>query len=105
VGFVGNINYAQMIDLAAGFVGLDPAGDDGYRYGLWPGQTELKVSSYAGELRKNFFDLPSTPPAGAKAPSRGGCYVGRGRLPMPPVAGAAAPARKEETKKEEPKKP
>jgi len=91
VGFVGNINYAQMIDLAAGFAGLDPAGDDGYHYGLWPWETELEASSYAGSLRTQMFDLPSEPPAGAaNPPSRGGCYFGRGHLPMPPTDGAAA---------------
>ncbi len=89
MGFVGNINYAQMIDLAAGFVGLDPAGDDGCRYGLWPGQTELAVSSAAGELRKQMLDLPSEPPGGPKPPpAKGGVYWGRSKNPMPPVAGA-----------------
>ncbi len=98
MGFVGNINYAQMIDMAAGFMGLDPANDDGYRYGLWPWETKLEVSDYAGSLRADFFGLPSRPKAGAKEISRGGCYVGRGHNPMPPVAAAAAPVKKEEKK-------
>jgi len=101
VGFVGNINYAQTIDLAAGLIGLDPARDDGYRYGLWPWEEKLEVSSYAARLRKELFDLPSAPKAGAKAPARGGAYLGRGHNPMPPVAGAPAPA--PEPKKEEKK--
>lgn len=96
MGFVGNINYAQALDLAAGFVGLDPAGDDGYRYGLWPWEDgRLETSSLAGELRGTFFGLPSEPKAGAKPPSRGGVYFGRGHCPMPPVAAAAAPAKEE----------
>ena len=27
-----------MVDFVAGFMGLDPAGDDGRKYGLWPWQ-------------------------------------------------------------------
>ena len=29
-----------MLDFAAGFMGLDPAGDDGHKYGYWPWQIE-----------------------------------------------------------------
>jgi hypothetical protein len=38
VGLIINANFAQMIDFAAGFMGLDPAGDDGRKYGLWPSE-------------------------------------------------------------------
>jgi len=27
-----------MIDFGAGFMGLDPAGDDGRKFGRWPGE-------------------------------------------------------------------
>ncbi len=27
-----------MMDFAAGFMGLDPAGDDGHKFGRWPGE-------------------------------------------------------------------
>ena len=33
-----NANFAQMMDFPAGFMGLDPAGDDGKKYGAWPWQ-------------------------------------------------------------------
>jgi len=29
-----------MMDFAAGFMGLDPAGNDGHKYGYWPWQIE-----------------------------------------------------------------
>ena len=35
-----NAHWAQMLDFAAGFMGLDPAGDDGHKYGYWPWQIE-----------------------------------------------------------------
>ena len=92
MGFVGNINYLQMIDLAAGLVGLDVCGDDGLRYGLWPGQTGYAPSEQAAELRKQAFDLPSRPQPGAKPAAKGGWYWGRGHNPMPPSA-VAAPAK------------
>jgi len=90
VGFVGNINYAQMIDLAAGFVGLDPCADDGYRFGLWPWERKegLQVSEQAVSLRKDIFQMDSTPKPGAKpAAEKGGAYWGRGHSPTPPVEG------------------
>ncbi len=37
---MANANWAQMLDFMAGFMGLDPAGDDGRKYGLWPWQIE-----------------------------------------------------------------
>jgi len=35
-----NANFAQMMDFPAGFMGLDPAGDDGKKYGAWPWQID-----------------------------------------------------------------
>lgn len=100
VGFVGNINYLQPIDLMAGFIGLDPARDDGYRYGLWPWEDALGASDYAGTLRSRIFNLPSEPPKEGKAPSRGGTFFGRSHRPLPPLAAAAAGPQPEEPKKE-----
>jgi hypothetical protein len=88
VGFVGNINYAQMIDLAAGFIGLDPCGDDGYRFGLWPWQTEATASEQAASLRKDIFQMESGPEPGAKSVERGGVYWGRSLNPLPPMEGS-----------------
>lgn len=90
MGFVGNINYAQMIDMAAGFMGLDPAGDDGCQYGYWPWESEWTPSEQAASLRSEIFGLPAEPVAGAKPPVQEGVFFGRGHLPLPP--GAAAPA-------------
>lgn len=38
VGLVWNLRYMEMIDFYLGFAGLDIAGDDGYQFGVWPGQ-------------------------------------------------------------------
>ena len=40
MGIIPTVEFAQMIDFAAGFMGLDPAGDDGHKYGYWPWQIE-----------------------------------------------------------------
>ena len=36
VGFVWNARWTQMIDFMLGFTTLDLAGDDGYKFGVWP---------------------------------------------------------------------
>ena len=95
MGFVGNINYLQMIDLAAGFMGFDICGDDGYRYGLWPWETEIRISEEAASLREEIFQMGSMPEPGARPAEKGGAYWGRGHSPMPPVEGdvpSTAPA-------------
>ena len=40
MGLVINAGFAQMVDAMAGWMGLDPAGDDDpqYKYGRWPGE-------------------------------------------------------------------
>ena len=40
MGLIVNAHFAQMMDFAAGFMGLDPAGNDGHKYGYWPWQIE-----------------------------------------------------------------
>lgn len=40
VGVVLNANWAQMADFALGWVGIDFAGDDGRKFGLWPWQSD-----------------------------------------------------------------
>jgi len=38
VGLVGNANYYEMLDFAAGLAGIDLSGDDGAYTGKWPWQ-------------------------------------------------------------------
>lgn len=40
MGLIANAHFAQMVDFMAGCMGLDPAGDDGRKYGLWPWEIE-----------------------------------------------------------------
>jgi len=40
VGLVANAQFAQMADFLLGWFGIDFAGDDGRKFGLWPWQTE-----------------------------------------------------------------
>jgi len=40
VGLVLNANWAQMADFALGWAGIDFAGDDGRKFGLWPWQMD-----------------------------------------------------------------
>jgi len=40
VGLVLNANWAQMADFALGWFGIDFAGDDGRKFGLWPWQMD-----------------------------------------------------------------
>jgi len=47
VGYVGlilNAHWAQMFDAPAGWLGFDPAGNDGRKLGLWPWQSDQGVS-------------------------------------------------------------
>ncbi len=86
MGFVLNINYLQMIDLAAGFAGLDLCGDDGRRFGLWPWETqEREVSSQAIQLHKDTLGLPLKPEKVEVFPTTNG-YIGRGHIPLPTKA-------------------
>jgi len=96
VGFVGNINYLQMIDLAAGFAGFDLCGDDGLRFGLWPWQAEHTPSERAETLRAQIFGLTSEKEPDEHTPGSVSSYVGRGKLALPPSAPAAAAAPKKE---------
>jgi len=61
VGVVLNASWVQMLDFGAGFMGLDPAGDDGHKYGYWPWQIE----GWPLPTGKVF---PASPVAGADAP-------------------------------------
>jgi len=57
VGFVGNVNYLEILDLALGFAGMDICGDDGVLLGHWPGQTAQEADEAAGEfedMRRQF---------------------------------------------------
>ena len=56
MGIIINGSFAQMIDLMSGFMGLDAAGDDGYKYGRWPWQTTRRM------IRRN-TGIEGTPPA------------------------------------------
>ena len=38
VGIVWNARWTQILDFIVGFTTIDIAGDDGYRFGKWPGQ-------------------------------------------------------------------
>ena len=38
VGLVWNARWTQVLDFALGWALVDVAGDDGYRFGKWPGQ-------------------------------------------------------------------
>ena len=52
MGFVGDLNYYEMVDSMLGFVGIDISGDDGTRYGKWPGQTEDDARKSMREFEK-----------------------------------------------------
>ena len=63
VGFVGNVNYFEIVDLALGFVGIDICGDDGLLLGHWPGQTPEEADEAAWEfedIRHTFQDQPES---------------------------------------------
>jgi len=62
VGFVGNVNYLEILDFALGFAGIDLCGDDGVLLGKWPGQTYEEAADSAWEfedLRKQFLEPPA----------------------------------------------
>jgi len=40
VGIIANAQFAQMADFALGWAGIDFAGDDGRKFGLWPWQMD-----------------------------------------------------------------
>ena len=63
VGFVGNLNYFEILDLALGFLGIDICGDDGVLLGHWPGQTPEEAAEAAWEfedIRRTFQDQPQS---------------------------------------------
>ncbi len=43
VGLIINGCWVQMADAMTGWFGLDIAGDDGYKYGRWPWQTNRRM--------------------------------------------------------------
>jgi len=58
VGFVGNLNYTEIADLAAGFVGIDIGGDDGRTVGRWPWEPQegdRPVDPSAAKMHEQFF--------------------------------------------------
>ena len=59
VGIVGNAHYTQMADFVLGLFGLDIAGDDGRRLGLWPweSETEREPSPAAEFFHEKIFGL------------------------------------------------
>ena len=40
MGIIANAQFAQMADFALGWAGIDFAGDDGRKFGLWPWQMD-----------------------------------------------------------------
>lgn len=100
VGFVGNINYFEMMDLATGFMGIDLCGDDGRRTGLWPWETgEREASAYAEKLHTDILGL-ALKPEKVDSPPYTGAFWGRAKHPAPEAA-PAPPAAKKEKKPEE----
>ena len=57
VGFVGNLNYMQVLDFVVGFAGIDLGGDDGRLLGLWPWEPRegFEVSPAAQSMHEQFF--------------------------------------------------
>ena len=43
VGIVLNGNWVQMADAMFGWMGIDIAGDDGYKFGRWPWQSNRRM--------------------------------------------------------------
>jgi hypothetical protein len=43
VGFVWNARWTEIVDFALGWTTLDIAGDDGYRFGTWPGTPRTQL--------------------------------------------------------------
>ncbi|MCD6416273.1 MAG: hypothetical protein J7M08_06220 [Planctomycetes bacterium] len=42
VGLVWNARWTEMLDFIVGFTTIDLAGDDGHRFGKWPGQRRVR---------------------------------------------------------------
>lgn len=82
IGVFANANWLQAIDLPLGIVGLDICGDDGYRYGLWPWESEPAASAYASDLA----DQVSDPPTGRSTEDASFCW-GRSLNPLPGATG------------------
>jgi len=95
VGFVGDLNYYEMVDAMLGFVGIDISGDDGTRYGKWPWQTEDEAKKGMRDFEKLRLpwwasDAPPPPAArgersshGVPAPSRPAKGALRQEVPIP----------------------
>jgi len=80
VGAVLNANWAQMADFGLGWVGIDFAGDDGRKLGLWPWQADAAAADRRPE--------PPTPPEETRPETR----QGRPTPPPPPPQDRRNPA-------------
>ena len=60
VGLVVNLHYVQVIDGMLGWFGIDIAGDDGRRLGLWPWQTDERAAETPAPARPT--ERPKEPP-------------------------------------------
>lgn len=69
MGIIANAHFAQMADFALGWVGIDFAGDDGRKFGLWPWQSD---PAGARETPQRLPDPPRAkdPPQAKEAPPR-----------------------------------
>jgi len=67
VGALGNLNYTQIADFAAGFVGIDIGGDDGRTVGRWPWEPQegdRPVDPAAEKMHEQFFRKMEYPELG-----------------------------------------
>jgi hypothetical protein len=72
VGIVGNLNYMEIADLAAGFAGIDIGGDDGRINGRWPWEPQddpRRVSPAAQRNHEQFFLKMEYPEKAGPAPT------------------------------------
>ena len=51
VGLVVNLHYVQVIDGMLGWFGIDIAGDDGRKLGLWPWQSDERPADTPAPAR------------------------------------------------------
>ncbi|MBM4031438.1 MAG: hypothetical protein FJ291_06575 [Planctomycetes bacterium] len=57
MGGIFNVGFAQIPDAVLGWVGIDYAGDDGRKYGLWPWESPAPAA--AGQKRAEL--TPASP--------------------------------------------
>ena len=87
MGIVVNAQFAQMADFALGWAGIDFAGDDGRKFGLWPWQMDEASTG---------LPAPKTPEPRREEPRREALEAERQKRKPP------TPARPEERDKKPP---